>query len=265
MKHILLPFALCLLALNTSIVTTAFAIEKVESPSLNLAAYFDVRDGRPVYWLLHKGDTVIRPSYMGLQLRGEHARGEFSAQIAEDDNRLQASGGAVTVSGLMNGFVLAGSERQRHDDTWQPVWGEERRIHNSYHEMLITLRQPVKDRYIQLQFRLYDDGLGLRYIFPQQKNLNYFVIEEEQTEFALPGDITAYWIPGDYDTQEYEYTRSKLSEIRTIQEKPTRQIYLPPLSPPPVCRHPSCLSCKAPTYKVHEIIPSGSISMRLHW
>lgn len=218
MKHILLPFALCLLALNTSIVTTAFAIEKVESPSLNLAAYFDVQDGRPVYWLLHKGDTVIRPSYMGLQLRGEHARGEFSAQIAEDDNRLHASGGAVTVSGLMNGFVLAGSERQRHDDTWQPVWGEERHIRNRYNQMLITLRQPAKDRVIQICFRLYDDGLGLRYIFPQQPHLNYFVIEEEQTEFAMPGNVTAYWISGDYDTQEYEYTRSSLSEIRNLNE-----------------------------------------------
>jgi len=125
----------------------------------------------------------------------------------------------LSVSGLLNGFVMTGSERFIHDDWWTPVWGEERRIHNSYHEMLITLRQPAKDRFIQIQFRLYDDGLGFRYIFPQQKNLNYFVIEEEQTEFALPGDITAYWIPGDYDTQEYEYTRSKLSEIRAIQEK----------------------------------------------
>ena len=187
------------------------AIEKVESPSLNLTAYFDVQEGRPVYWLLHKGDTVIRPSHLGIALRGEHSRGEFNDFKAE--KTIESA-----TNGLMNGFVMTGSERYIHDDWWTPVWGEERRIHDSYHEMLITLKQPEKDRYIRIQFRLYDDGLGFRYIFPQQRNLNYFVIEEEQTEFAVPGDITAYWISGDYDTQEYEYTRSKLSEIRNLNE-----------------------------------------------
>ena len=192
--------------------TPALAIEKVESPSLNLKAFFDIRDGRPVYWLLHKGDTVIRPSYLGLQLRGEHSRGDFNNYKEE---KIIDNG----ITGLMNGFVLTGSERHSFDETWQPVWGEERTIRNRYNEMLITLAQPAKDRSIQICFRLYDDGLGFRYVFPQQRNLNYFVIEEERTEFAMPGDITAYWIPGDYDTQEYEYTRCKLSEIRGIQEK----------------------------------------------
>ena len=197
-----------ILALCSYFVASASAIEKVESPSRNLTAYFDVQDGRPVYWLLHKGDTVIRPSFLGLSLRGEHSRSEF--------NEFNAN--AVTATGLMSGFVMGGSQRFIHDDWWQPVWGEERRIHNSYHEMLITLRQPEKNRYIQIQFRLFDDGLGFRYIFPQQPNLNYFVIEEEHSEFAMTGDITAYWISGDYDTQEYEYTRSRLSEIRNLNE-----------------------------------------------
>ena len=197
-----------IIALCSYFVASASAIEKVESPSRNLTAYFDVQDGRPVYWLLHKGDTVIRPSFLGLSLRGEHSRSEF--------NEFNAN--AVTATGLMSGFVMGGSQRFIHDDWWQPVWGEERRIHNSYHEMLITLRQPEKNRYIQIQFRLFDDGLGFRYIFPQQPNLNYFVIEEEHSEFAMTGDITAYWISGDYDTQEYEYTRSRLSEIRNLNE-----------------------------------------------
>ena len=188
-----------------------YSIEKVESPSLNLTAYFDVQEGRPVYWLLHKGDTVIRPSHLGLTIRGEKGRTDFNDFGTKERPTEE-------VNGLLSGFVMTGSERFIHDSWWEPVWGEERRIHDSYHEMLITLTQPAKERYIQIQFRLYDDGLGFRYIFPQQKNLNYFVIEEEQTEFAMPGDITAYWIPGDYDTQEYEYTRSKLSEIRAIQE-----------------------------------------------
>lgn len=197
------------------ILCSASAIETVESPSLNMKAYFDIRDGRPVYWLLHKGDTVIRPSYLGIALRGEHSRGNFNDYKEEQTTE-------SSTNGLMNGFVMTGSERHSFDETWQPVWGEERSIRNRYNEMLITLMQPEKDRYIQIQFRLYDDGLGFRYIFPQQRNLNYFVIEEEHTEFAMPGNITAYWIPGDYDTQEYEYTRCKLSEIRGIQEKTSK-------------------------------------------
>ena len=215
MKKFIFTLCLFLLPLWGGRGGLVYSVEKVESPSLNLTAYFDVQEGRPVYWLLHKGDTVIRPSYLGIALRGEHSRGEFNDYKDESSSpSLEGRGG----EGLLSGFVMTGSERFIHDSWWEPVWGEERRIHDSYHEMLITLTQPAKDRYIQIQFRLYDDGLGFRYIFPQQKNLNYFVIEEEQTEFAMPGDITAYWIPGDYDTQEYEYTRSKLSEIRAIQE-----------------------------------------------
>ena len=211
MKKCILTLCLFLLPLWGGRVGFLYSIEKVESPSLNLAAYFDVQEGRPVYWLLHKGDTVIRPSFLGLTIRGEKGRTDFNDFGTKERPTEE-------VNGLLTGFVMTGSERFIHDSWWEPVWGEERRIHDSYHEMLITLTQPAKDRYIRIQFRLYDDGLGFRYIFPQQKNLNYFVIEEEQTEFAIPGDITAYWIPGDYDTQEYEYTRSKLSEIRSIQE-----------------------------------------------
>ena len=202
-------FVFCLLSFSVAVFCPMAAIEKVESPSLNLTAYFDVQQGRPVYWLLHKGDTVIRPSHLGLSVRGEKGRTGFN-ELANSQQ--------PTANGLMSGFVMTGSERYIRDSWWEPVWGEERRIHDSYHEMLITLKQPERDRYIQIQFRLYDDGLGFRYIFPQQKNLNYFVIEEEHTEFALTGDITAYWISGDYDTQEYEYTRSKLSEIRDLNE-----------------------------------------------
>ena len=211
MKKCIFTLCLFLLPFWGGRVGLLYSIEKVESPSLNLTAYFDVQEGRPVYWLLHKGDTVIRPSHLGLTIRGEKGRTDFNDFGTKERPTEE-------VNGLLSGFVMTGSERFIHDSWWEPVWGEERRIHDSYHEMLITLTQPAKDRYIQIQFRLYDDGLGFRYIFPQQKNLNYFVIEEEQTEFAMPGDITAYWIPGDYDTQEYEYTRSKLSEIRAIQE-----------------------------------------------
>ena len=219
MKKIVSVF--CILS-AIAVCIPALAIEKVESPSLNLTAYFDVQEGRPVYWLLHKGDTVIRPSHLGIALRGEKNRSDFYEFEEEAKKSPITNDQSPMTEGLMNGFVMTGSERFIHDDWWTPVWGEERRIHDSYHEMLITLKQPEKDRYIRIQFRLYDDGLGFRYIFPQQRNLNYFVIEEEHTEFAMPGDITAYWIPGDYDTQEYEYTRCKLSEIRAIQEKTSK-------------------------------------------
>ena len=219
MKKIVSVF--CILS-AIAVCIPALAIEKVESPSLNLAAYFDVQEGRPVYWLLHKGDTVIRPSHLGIALRGEKNRSDFYEFEEEAKKSPITNDQSPMTEGLMNGFVMTGSERYIRDSWWEPVWGEERRIHDSYHEMLITLKQPEKDRYIQIQFRLYDDGLGFRYIFPQQRNLNYFVIEEEHTEFAMPGDITAYWIPGDYDTQEYEYTRCKLSEIRGIQEKTSK-------------------------------------------
>ena len=215
MKKCIFTLCLFLLPLWGGRVGLLYSIEKVESPSLNLTAYFDVQEGRPVYWLLHKGDTVIRPSHLGLTIRGEKGRTEFNDFGTKERPTEE-------VNSLLSGFVMTGSERFIHDSWWEPVWGEERRIHDSYHEMLITLTQPAKDRYIQIQFRLYDDGLGFRYIFPQQRNLNYFVIEEEHSEFAMPGDITAYWIPGDYDTQEYEYTRCKLSEIRGVQEKTSK-------------------------------------------
>lgn len=105
------------------------------------------------------------------------------------------------------------------NETWQPVWGEESVIRNHYNEVLVDLRQADTNRLMSIRFRLFNDGLGFRYEFPQQRELSYFVITDECTEFAMSGDMTAYWIPGDYDTQEYDYTRSRLSEIRGLMEK----------------------------------------------
>ena len=118
-------FVFCLLSLSAAVFCPIAAIEKVESPSLNLTAYFDVQGGRPVYWLLHNGDTVIRPSYLGISLRGEHSRGNFNDY--KEEQTIESS-----TNGLMNGFVMTGSERFIHNDWWTPVWGEERRIHDSY-------------------------------------------------------------------------------------------------------------------------------------
>ena len=118
----------------------------------------------------------------------------------------------------MTGFELVDSTISSFDETWQPVWGEEKNIRNHYNELAVTLDQIDTDRKIILRFRLFDDGLGFRYEFPQQKNLNYFTIKEEHSQFAMTGDHTAFWIPGDYDTQEYDYTESKLSEIRGLMK-----------------------------------------------
>ena len=148
--------------------------------------------GEPVYELLYKDKTVIKPSKLGLELK--------------DD------------PGLMNGFSITDVKNSTFDEIWEPVWGEEKQIRNHYNEMAVTLNQEAEDRYIVIRFRLFDDGLGFRYEFPLQKTLNYFVIKEEHTQFAMTGDHTAFWIPGDYDTQEYDYTESKLSEIRGLME-----------------------------------------------
>lgn len=119
----------------------------------------------------------------------------------------------------MTGFVVRNTQTASFDETWTPVWGEEDKIRNHYNELAVTLEQPDNQRHIVIRFRLFNDGLGFRYEFPQQNNLNYFIIKEEHTQFAMTGDHTAFWIPGDYDTQEYDYTTSRLSEIRGLMKK----------------------------------------------
>jgi len=119
---------------------------------------------------------------------------------------------------LISGFELKNVETGTFDETWQPVWGENSNIRNHYNELLAELSQPSTGRLMNLRFRVYDDGVGFRYEFPQQKNLVYFTVTDEQTQFAMPGDMTAWWIAGDYDTQEYDYTESRLSEIRSLMQ-----------------------------------------------
>ena len=120
--------------------------------------------------------------------------------------------------GLMSNFTLTGTETSTFDETWKPVWGEVAQIRNHYNELVVTLEQKAQNRNMIIRFRLYNDGLGFRYEFPLQKNLNYFIVKEEHTQFAMTGDHLVFWIPGDYDTQEYDYTESKLSEIRGLME-----------------------------------------------
>lgn len=190
MKKLTFKLACFFLSLLVSSVAMA---ESITSPNGLLKLNVSVNEkGEPVYELSYKGKEVIKPSKLGLELK--------------DD------------PGLMDGFTLSDAKTSSFDETWEPVWGEVKQIRNNYNELAITLDQKAQDRKMVIRFRLYNDGLGFRYEFPQQKNLNYFVIKEEHSQFAMAGDHTAFWIPGDYDTQEYDYTRSKLSEIRGLMK-----------------------------------------------
>ena len=185
--------------------------QKLTSPDGNFIMNFSLnQEGAPVYELTYKNKAVIKPSTLGLELKKEDANKKttFDWKERTDKDQLDAK------TNLMTGFTIKDTETSTFDETWKPVWGEESEIRNNYNELAVTLEQPENDRHIIIRFRLFNDGLGFRYEFPQQKNLNYFVIKEEHSQFAMAGDHTAFWIPGDYDTQEYDYTTSRLSEIR---------------------------------------------------
>ncbi len=185
-RRVILSFSLLMLSV------CLMQAEELKSPNGRLVMHFEVDGlGAPVYTLSYKGKPVIKRSHLGLEAEG------FS---------------------LREGFKLQKAETKTFDETWQPVWGEVKSIRNHYNELSITLHQPDSDRTMILRFRLYDDGLGFRYEFPSQKQLVYFVIKDEYSEFAMAGDHKAFWIPGDYDTQEYDYTESRLSEIRGLMK-----------------------------------------------
>lgn len=174
--------------------TYVLSAQELASPNGELTMKFSlVENGLPTYQLSYKGKEVIKPSKLGLQLKKD------------------------TLS-LLDRFTIKNTDKSTFDESWQPVLGEVKSIRNHYNELAVTLIQAVSNREIMVRFRLFDDGLGFRYEFPSQKNLTYFVIKEERTQFAMTGDHTAFWIPGDYDTQEYDFTTSKLSEIRGLMK-----------------------------------------------
>ncbi len=176
--------ALCMLSANGAYIT---------SPSATVQLGFETdAAGRPTYNVSYKGKTVVKPSSLGFTLR--------------------------EAAPLLEGFEVTGTDTLSFDETWKPVWGETAEIRNNYREMLVRMRQPATDRLMNIRFRVYDDGIGFRYEFPIQKNLVYFNIEEEKSQFAMTGDHTAWWIAGDYDTQEYDYTESSLSQIRSLMQ-----------------------------------------------
>ena len=169
--------------------------QELKSPNGNFKLVFALEnDGTPTYQLFMKNKEIIKKSKLGLELQKDK-------------------------KSLLNDFELANEVRNSFDETWKTIWGEETEIRNYYNELALTLKQNETERQIIIRFRLFNEGLGFRYEFPEQKNLTYFVVKEERTEFAMTGDHTAFWIPGDYDTQEYDYTESKLTEIRGLFKK----------------------------------------------
>ena len=188
--------SLCLCALMMPLLLVA---QQVKSPNGNVVVSFSLVDnGVPTYKVSYKGKPVIKQSRLGLELTPSQNDGIK----AEDTN-------------LMNGFKVSNTETSSFKEVWKPVWGETSSILNHYHEMAVSLTQEHPNRTIIVRFRVYNDGMGLRYEFPRQSNLGYFIIKDEHTQFAMAGDHTAWWLPGDYDTQEYETVTSKLSEIRS--------------------------------------------------
>ena len=185
------------------------------SPNGQVAVKFYLQDGRPTYEMTYKNRAVVKPSHLGLELaRDKHA----SNGNDEQD--------------LMDGFTVKDTQSATFDETWKPVWGETSTIRNHYNELTVTLHQASMQRDMAIRFRVYDDGMGFRYEFPQQNRLNYFIVKEEHSQFAMTGDHTAYWLPGDYDTQEYETVISRMSEIRgKMKEAITPNSSQTPFSP----------------------------------
>ena len=181
--------------LATVLLCSAFLLkaETIKSPNGEMALNVELKNGVPVYQLDYKNQPVIKESKLGLELK---------------DGK-----------NLTEGFELAKKETSSFDESWTPVWGEVKTIRNNYNELAVTLTQPSTNRHILIRFRVFDDGLGFRYEFPQQENLNYFVIKDEKSQFAMTGDHKAFWLPGDYDTQEYSTMTSNLSEIRGLMDK----------------------------------------------
>ena len=193
-------------------VMTLSAKEVLTSPDGNLTLTFEIgENGTPLYSLDYKGKAVVLPSGMGLELRGQDRQISFGEEITKSDHGASVS--------LYDKFEQKSVSRTSSDTNWTPVWGEVATIRDNYNEMTVSLLQTERNYKMDIVFRLYNEGLGFRYLFPEQKDLTYFVIKEEKTEFAMTGDHIAWWIPGDYDTQEYEYHRSRLSEIRGLMQQ----------------------------------------------
>ena len=216
-------------ALVVFVLACNFALaQTVNSPDKNLSVTFSLNSGVPYYSLSYKCKAVIKTSKLGIE--------------------------AKNVPSFTGGFTIADTKQVTVDETWQPIMGEQKDIRNNYNELLVTLKQSKNNnRSIKLRFRVFNDGLGFRYEFPKQDGLSYFIIKEELTEFHLAGDHKIFWIPGDYDTNEYAYTTSKISEIPALQKKATIEINAQQPIPTPSVQTPSMMKSADGLYiNIHE-------------
>ena len=205
------------LTILTMFVALTAMAEQLTSPNGELVMTFRLADGGvPTYTLTYKGKEVVKPSRLGFEFV-DNAYATYGSYAVRPER---------PVYSMREGFSMLGSETATFDESWEPVWGESSKIRNHYNELLVKLCRDERGFLLNIRFRLYDDGLGFRYEFPQQKSkkLAYFVIKEEYTEFAMAGDHMAYWIPGCYATQEYEYAACKMSEIRAKMDKVSQNV-----------------------------------------
>lgn len=192
--------------------------QELKSPNGNFTMNFYLQqNGEPTYTLSYKGKEIIKPSKLGIELAAEKEKRDWWDFVETSEEPTNNKKNEYV--SLYDNFIIKDTQVSSFDETWTPVWGETQTIRNNYNQLSVLLQQPKTDRQMIINFRLFDDGLAFRYEFPQQKNLVYFVVKEEKTQFAMTGDHRALWIPGDYDTQEYDYTNSKLSEIRGLMDK----------------------------------------------
>lgn len=162
--------------------------QQVQSPSKNITLDFSLNNqGQPIYQVSYKGKTIVKPSKMGVSLKDQGA--------------------------LSTDFSITKTEQSTFDENWKPVLGEESMIRNRYNQTTYQLTQKESNRQLTIVFKVYDEGVAFRYEFPFQERVNYFVVSDENTEFNLTGNHKAFWIPGDYDSQEYNYNETKLSEV----------------------------------------------------
>jgi glucan 1,4-alpha-glucosidase len=220
---------LCACLLAACVLCADASAQVVKSPGGRLTLTFALTpEGEPTYQLSLGGRAVVARSKLGIELKNAPP--------------------------LTRGFEVASADVAERDETWEPVWGETRRVRNRYRELAVALRQPAHDgRAVTLRFRLYDDGLGFRYEFPAQKNLNYFTVADERTEFSLTGDHTAFWIPGDYDTNEYAYATTRLSEVAAHARANPQQIAAQSPAPAGTVQTPLMLKSADGLYlNIHE-------------
>jgi glucan 1,4-alpha-glucosidase len=176
-----------ILSIFLALVTGTIFAQNVQSPSKNISLDFKLVDGKPSYSVNYKDKSVVLQSFMGVKLKE-------STDLASD-------------------FTVEGTKSTSFNESWKPVLGEQSSIVNHYNELTVSLSQQKSGRKLNIIFRVFDEGIAFRYDFPRQKDLNYFIISDEVSEFNLTGDHKVFWIPGDYDSQEYVYNESKLSEI----------------------------------------------------